>query len=232
LFHLVEEMFFDKFVLLKGGQTIKTVHDVDYILETSRKKGGKRMNDLRTEENRKNLKEIYALFNALIGELEESENYCYIPRTVECGWEFYDKRLRKIREKIDQHFLWGDEIRTKLYLIADEVEHLVKRFEVPGVVERWLQVNPCLKFYDAAYTVLERYIHEPGYGTPGVYYLPFECSFYPTLEDFEAREAYFAELEKKNSEHNLKHSEDRWLQDELQKTLRLLFEKEFMEFVQ
>ena len=58
------------------------------------------------------------------------------------------------------------------------------------------------------------------------------CSFYPTLEDFEAREEYFAELERKNTEHNLKYSEERWLQDELQKTLRMLFETEFAKFVQ
>lgn len=191
------------------------------------------MNNLRVETNRNNnLQEIYARLNALIGVLEESEHYNYIPGSKENGWEFYDKVLRKIREAIDRHFLWEEEIRTKLYLITDEVEHLVKSFSAPGVVERWLQVNPCLKFYDAAYTVAEEYIHESRYGTPGVSYLSFTCSFYPTLEDFEAREEYYAELEQKNTEHNLQYSEDRWLQDELQKTLRMLFETEFAEFVQ
>ena len=190
------------------------------------------MNNLRVETNRNNLYEIYARLNALIGVLEESEHYNYIPGTENDGWEFYDKVLRKIRGAIDRHFLWEEEIRTKLYLIVDEVEHLVKSCEVPGVVERWFQINPCLKFYDVAYVVAEKYIHESGYGTQGVYDLPFKCSFYPTLEDFEAREVYFAELERKNTEHNLKHSEDRWLQDELKKTLRMLFETEFAEFVQ
>ena len=190
------------------------------------------MSNLKAEENRNNLQGIYSRLNALIGVLEESEHYNYIPGTEEEGWEFYDKVLRKIREAIDLHFLWEEDIRTKLYLITSEVEHLVKSFSVPGVVERWLQVNPCLKFYDAVYMVAEEYIHEPRYGTLGVDYLTSICSFYPTLEDFEAREEYFAELERKNTEHNLKYSEERWLQDELQKTLRMLFETEFAKFVQ
>ena len=189
------------------------------------------MKNVRVETNRNNLKGIYAILNALIGVQEESKNYCYIPGTTERGWEFYDKAFQKIREEIDQHFLWEKEIRTKLHLITDEVEHLVKSFEVPRVVERWLQVNPCLKFYDAAYMVAAEYILDREYGKPEAYEVPVRCSFYPTLEDFEARGAYFAELERKNIEHNLKYSEDRWLQDELQKTLRMLFETEFAEFV-
>lgn len=189
------------------------------------------MNNSRVETNRNSLKGIYAILNALIGVQEESENYCYIPRTTERGWGFYDKALQKIREEIDRHFLWEEEIRTKLYLLTDEVEHLVKSFSVPGVVERWLQVNPCLKFYDAAYDVAEACMIGSEYGIPEVYELSFQCSFYPTVEDIEAREAYFAELEQKNTEHNLQYSEERWLQDELQKTLRILYETEFAEYV-
>lgn len=190
------------------------------------------MNNLRVETNRNNLQGIYARLNALIGVQEESEHYCYIPGTTERGWEFYDKELQKIREEIDWHFLWEEEIRLKLYLIVDEVEHLVKSFSVPGVVKCWLQVNPCLKFYDAAFDVAEVCMLASEYGIPEMYELPFTCSFYPTIEDFKACEEYFAELEQKNTEHNLQYSEERWLQNELQKTLRMLFETEFAEIVQ
>ena len=93
--------------------------------------------------------------------------------------------------------------------------------------------NNLQEIYDAAYTVAEACMPDLEYGTlEESNELPFRCLFYPTLEDFEAREAYFAELERKNTEHNLQYSEERWFQDEVQKTLRMLFETEFAEFVQ
>ena len=185
------------------------------------------MNKSSLEMRRDNLSDIYVGLNEILGELESSNHFSYIPKTKESGWEHYELRLQKIREEIGRRFLWDKETRDNLYVLVEEVECLIKSCSVPGVSERWLEINPCLKFYDAVYEVIGDYICAKCYGTSGVYEMPIMCSFYPTIEDCEAREEYFNERKRKNEEYNLQYSEERWLQDELQRTLQMLFEKEF-----
>lgn len=185
------------------------------------------MSKLCVEMKKEKLLEVYSMLSDVIGELEESSGFTYIPDTQEDAWKYYDQRLRKIRGEIDRLFLWDKEIRNKLYLLVEETEYLIKSCSIPGAPKRWLDTNPCLNFYDAVYEVVEEYIHAKRYGTSGVYYMPIKCSFYPTAEDCEARREYFNNLQRKNNAYNLQYSEERWLQDELQRTLRMLFEEEF-----
>lgn len=43
----------------------------------------------------------------------------------------------------------------KLHQLADEVEYLVCACEIPGVAERWYQVNPKLRYFDCVFQFVE-----------------------------------------------------------------------------
>ena len=54
---------------------------------------------------------------------------------------------------------------------------------------------------------------------------------YPDDTLVEARKRYFAEAKKKIEDGNLQYSEDRVFQNELLRTLTLVFEKDFKEYL-
>ena len=58
-----------------------------------------------------------------------------------------------------------------------------------------------------------------------------ELSCYPDEELEKAREEYFENLEEQMEEHNLRYSEERVFQDEVQRTLLLVFEEDFKEYL-
>lgn len=58
-----------------------------------------------------------------------------------------------------------------------------------------------------------------------------ELFCYPDEELEKAREEYFENLEEQMEEHNLRYSEERVFQDEVQRTLLLVFEADFQEYL-
>ncbi len=181
----------------------------------------------------KDIDYIYGLMNALLYESEDSLGYSYKPGSKEEGFAYYDKCLQNIRQEIDWRFRKQKDIRNKLYRLVEEEEELIKSYSQPGVPARWLRANPRLRFYDCVFDFIEECpeLYDQIRSGEVITWWGQEVhfSFYPTKEECKIRKAYFAELEEKNAKQNRQYSYDRFYQNELVNTLRMLFESDFDE---
>ena len=179
------------------------------------------------------LRVIYDMLNAVLYELECSSYYNFRPGTEDDGMDYYDMRFQEIRRAIDSRFWNKREIKNKLYQIVQEEEVLVRSCSVPGVAERWYEINPNIFFFDCVYDFIEESpeIYERIRHQNLVEKLPntIGFSFYPTVEDVKARTKYFSEIEDRCRKDNLSYSWDRLYQNELVNTLSMIFEYEFSE---
>ncbi len=182
-------------------------------------------------EIRTSIKTVYGMLWDVLSLYEKTECYNRVPKELGEGdiWEFMGGKLQEVRKEVSKLFLGEEEIRTKLFQIVDEVEHFVRIYERPGVVIRWKQINPRIIFWDCSFDIKKGCPQEYRKVSWGLSNLKFSC--YPDESLEEARKRYFEETEKKIKEHNLRYSEERVFQDELQRTLTLVFEQDFKDYL-
>jgi hypothetical protein len=118
------------------------------------------------------------------------------------------------------------EWEEKLHRIVSEVQYFVSRYERPGAVLRWKQLNPNLFFYDSAFQFKEEISHEAYLkcqrGLTG-----YRLSLYPDDELIEQRRMYFEHAKNSALMTNTTFSEDKLFEEELLKTLDMVFEHDF-----
>lgn len=144
-------------------------------------------------------------------------------------WDYMGSKLLDIRKTIDTLFLGEEELREKLNFIVDETEQFVRTYERPGVVKRWRRINPQILFFDCAFDLMETCPDKYKEISWGLTELKLAC--YPDETLIEARNRYFVESKKKIEDGNLKYTEDRVFQNELLRTLTLVFENDFKEYL-
>ena len=93
--------------------------------------------------------------------------------------------------------------------------------EMPSVVFEWSAINPNLTYFDRVFDLMEKY--------PETYMeiIPH----YPGAELIAERNTYFEKIKERNERENLNWSKERFFQEELLITLKLLFEREFKEYL-
>lgn len=192
-----------------------------------------------TEENRQKLvmgekryekeriRSIYALLNEIVNDLVASDHYNFIPGTTEQGWSYYESKLFNIKKEINEKFLGEEDMILRFERIVDELEFFVKCYSTPGVVDRWAEINPTIMYFDAAYEIMseERELYERIKNNPE----GFSFRVYPTEKQLQKRQAYFEDIKRKNTYHNLQYSETQIFQNELVNTLKKVLEHDFPE---
>ncbi len=144
-------------------------------------------------------------------------------------WEYLQKRLLEIRKSIDILFQENGVFRNKLNRIVDETEQFINTCEIPGVVKRWKKINSQIIYFDCVFEVLETSPNFYKKISRGLTNLEFAC--YPDEEFIEARKSYFAEVKSKMEEENIPYTEEKAFQNELLRTLTLVFENDFKEYL-
>lgn len=93
-----------------------------------------------------------------------------------------------------------------------------------NVVFWWGAVNPNLVYYNRVFDLMEKY--------PKTYMeiIPLGTEL-PGAEFVAERNAYFEKIKEQNERENLNWSKDRFFQEELLNTLKLLFERELKEYL-
>lgn len=183
-------------------------------------------NDIRTS-----VKTVYGLLWAVLALYEPTECYNKVPDNEPADdiWKFMGGRIEEIRRKIDTEFLGHRKLRTRMNKVVDETELFVRSYERPGVVTRWKQMNPQILFFDCAFDIKEEspeMFRKISWGLTNI-----KLSCYPDEVFGEARNKYFADAKKKIEMGNLRYSEERVFQDELLRTLTLVFENDFKEYL-
>lgn len=178
-------------------------------------------------EARTSIKTVYGMLWDVLALYEKTDCYNRMPEGEKAAdiWEFMGDKLLDVRKTIDTLFLGEEEIKKKLIRIADETEHFVRVYERPGVVTRWRKINPQMLFFDCAFDLLEECPEKYREISRGL--TDFKLGCYPDETLIEARRRYFAASRKKMEEDNLQYTEDRVFQNELIRTLTLVFQHDF-----
>lgn len=182
-------------------------------------------------EIRTSIKTIYRMLWEVLALYERTECYNQLPEDEQDVdiWSFMGDKLSNIRKEISTLFLGNKELSEKLNQIVDETERFVRSYEVPGVVKRWKQINPQLLFFDCVFDLLEECPEMFRKISWGITELKLSC--YPDETLVEAKNSYFTNAKRKIEERNLRYSDKRVFQDELLRTLTLMFEHDFKEYL-
>ena len=183
------------------------------------------------DEIRTSIKTVYGMLWEVLALYEKTECYNKVPKgAVEDDiWDFMGNKLLEIRKEINCLFLGEEKLSAKLRQIVDETECFVRSYEQPGVVTRWKKINPRILFFDCSFDLMEECPHlysEISWGLSD-----FKLACYPNETLAAARKHYFDEARKKIEGGNLRYSDERVFQDELQRTLTLVFENDFKEYL-
>lgn len=122
-----------------------------------------------------------------------------------------------------------EETFDKLYKIYNDTAYFFNRYFdrnalSNNVVFWWGAVNPNLVYYNRVFDLMEKY--------PKTYMeiIPLGTEL-PGAEFVAERNAYFEKIKEQNERENLNWSKDRFFQEELLNTLKLLFERELKEYL-
>jgi hypothetical protein len=111
---------------------------------------------MRREEISWTIKTVFSELYKIMGSFEETECYNYVPSDKSKDiWKYMEKKILVAHGMVDSLLLGEKEVAEKLYTIIDEAEYFLKRYERPGAVLRWKQINPKLLYFDYAFDLME-----------------------------------------------------------------------------
>lgn len=186
--------------------------------------------DRKLEEKKKVIRKIYKMLWDVIALYEETKAYNSIPAcsTEDDCWDYMNKKLLNIRKELSSFFLDDEQLVHTLEQIIDETEIFVKSYEVPGVVKRWKKINENLLFFDCAFDLMNdspEYYKKICRGLTDV-----KLSCYLDQELIVDQKKYFEDWNKKCEKGNLQYSQERIFQNELHRTLYLVFKNDLKEY--
>lgn len=182
-------------------------------------------------EIRTSIKTIYGMLWEILAMYEETECYNKVPKEAKEDdiWNYTGNKLLTVRKEINCLFFGEEALRSKLLQVVDETEYFIRSYEQPGVVTRWKKINPQIIFFDCSFDLMEEYPEVYEEISLGLSNLRLSC--YPNKTLANARKRYFLKVKKKIEHGNLRYSEERVFQDELHRTLTLVFENDFKDYL-
>ena len=182
-------------------------------------------------ENKKAIQTIYKMLWDIIALYEPTDAYNSLPNSddnTDCR-DYMDAQILNVRKELSSLFINDQHLVQMLEQIINETEIFVKSYELPGVAMRWKKINNALIFFDCAFDILN---DEPEFYNEiclGITDIKLSC--YPNKELITARKKYFEYWEQKCKSENLQYSQKRLFQNELHKTLYLVFRNDFMNYL-
>lgn len=171
---------------------------------------------------------IYGHLRGLLAEYTEMGCDHEVPEGASApdGLAYAMRRLAEIRDEAAP-LARCPEVAVRMERIMDEAEFFLRQYEQPGVVTRWRKLNPSIEFFDCAFDLLEEpeLFEQIRTGQDSV--LQLKC--YPAPEDLPRRQDYFAAAQQRFAREGRTYSEDAAFQDELCRTLNLVFRADFGE---
>lgn len=182
------------------------------------------------------IREVYKMLYDVLSEVDESCNYNFVPgmeKDNANAFSYYEKRIDVIRSFVNTRFLDKREVREKLTQIVGETERFIKSYAIPGVVQRWKDINKRIAYFDVVYDICaENYKLYLAICNKEIEFenrTLFMFDFLPTEKDFEERAEYFSQIVKEINDGNLQYSYEKIFKNELLMTLEKVFEHDFPE---
>ena len=172
------------------------------------------------------VKTIFGMLNDILALYEESGCFNYIPGTDDCDGaaEYFEELVGGIRKKLTaEHIEKNSEEYRKLERIIGETEEFIQSDSIPGVADRWKDINPQMNYFDCVFEIIEKQGMEEARLLNDMGML----DFLPGDDDIKARNDYFEQIKTANDRDGLRYSEERIFQNELLRTLAIVFENDF-----
>lgn len=167
---------------------------------------------------------VYMELRNILAMYERTDSYNYMPDEEDVA-NYLKIKLTKIHIMVNVLFE-KTEWEEKLHTIVEEVEHFAKQYERPGVVLRWKRLNSNLLFFDSAFDFKEEISNEE-YLKCQRGLTSYRLSLYPDDELIEQRKVYFEHAKNNALLTNTTFSEDKLFEEELLRTLDMVFEHDF-----
>ena len=203
--------------------------DIPYLEEVDMNALPKK-SDCTVQLDSRTLEQIRKIFGQLlqvVSCIEKSDHFNNIPGTYADGWSYFEDEILNIRNNVLESFIGQQSVIARFEQIISETEIFIKSCSVPGVVDRWQEINPAIRYFDCVYDFISESPKEYEKIKNGDNIIHF--AFYPTEEDIRKRSEYFEKIERDNREKNLQYPEDRIFQNEIVNTLLLVMQKDFPE---
>lgn len=186
---------------------------------------------MKKKEIRDGIKTVYQMLWDLLSLYEETNDFYEISLGGQKldAEHYVQEKISLIKRSIYTNFLGEKEIKNSLLQIIEETEYCVRSCEIPGVEERWMALNPRLKYFDAVFDIMEESPEQ--YEQMCKENSPIKPAFYPDQKMVEERKRYFHEIKAKNSGKDQQCSTEKIYQEELLRTLSILFEKTFQDYL-
>lgn len=173
---------------------------------------------------------VYEQLRQFLCEYKETERFNQAPPDAPetCPVAYTSRRLLEIWWTACTLLQGERELLEKMERILAETVYFTREYEQPGVVRRWKQLNPNLLFFEAAFDFMEE--------SPELYeqmrmgLLPIRPACLPDQSWCRRRDAYFAAARGRLSREGRRWSRDLVFQEELCRTLDLVFRKDFGNF--
>lgn len=170
-----------------------------------------------------NITKIYEILRKRISSyIDLMENY---PGEDENIKKFERKKFEEAREIASTNFWYSDEIYEKAMKVIAEVEGFINESDFLDPPYRWREMNPNLKYFDVAFTLIEESFDLYKRAKDGE--TGFNLTYFPTLEEYFERKQYFSEKNRICATQRLDCSENGFYKRELIKTLAKVFVNDF-----
>lgn len=172
---------------------------------------------------------IYEELAWLLAQYETTDRFNEVPADApeDNIQEYVANRLQNIRNSAAMLFFGDLALAKKVERVIGETEYFITRYEMPGVVQRWKKLNPDLTFFDCAFVLMTEAPEQFRQMRMGL--SPFWLSCYPEKKDLRRRKAYFAAARRRFAKAGREYSDYAFFQDELCRTLKLVFQEDFGE---
>lgn len=141
--------------------------------------------------------------------------------------EYLENQLRNIRRSAAVLFFGAPDLGEKIEQVIGETEFFLKQYEMPGVVQRWKELNSNLTYFDCAFDLITECPEEFDKMRMGLSLVRLAC--YPDKKDLRRRKAYFAAVRRRFAREGRKYSEEAAFQEELCQALERVFQADFPE---
>lgn len=167
---------------------------------------------------------VFQKILTLLMQYEATDGFNRGPEGVDIH-TYLEHQLGQIRVAATALFLGEKELGRKMERVIDEVESVTRSCEMPGVVERWIRLDPNLQYFDCAFDLLDE---APGlYDKISMQLTNFQLRCYPSERVQKERNAYFEAAKRRQERCGRTYSQQRAYQEELCRAARLVFEQDF-----
>lgn len=168
---------------------------------------------------------VFDMLYDILALYETSDCFNYVPGTnnSDGAWSYFEGEIGKVRKRLETEFLGRRDSTDyqKLERIINETEVFIKSYEVPGVAKRWRKINHQINFFDCSFKIID----ENDMKTARLLYSEGLLYYLPSYNSIKIRNAYMLKFAK--DKDNLKYSEERIFQNELLRTLAMVFNNDF-----